>query len=120
VIGGSPELGVVGRQRELAAMEDVLATGETGLRILVVEGEAGIGKTTVWQAAIGQARARGVPVLSCQAVEAEAPLAFASLADLIAPIVDDGLAGLPEPQRLALEVALLRAAPEAPPDRRAI
>src|SRR5581483_4606861 len=45
---------------------------------------------------------------ACRPVEAEAKLAFASLADLVAPVVDGVLPRLPEPQRLALEVALLR------------
>src|SRR5581483_10619030 len=54
------------------------------------------------------ARERGLCVLECRPAQAEAKLAFASLADLLGPVVDDALPGLPEPQRLALEVALLR------------
>jgi predicted ATPase len=111
----------VGRERELAAIERLLVTVEQGPRAIVLEGEPGIGKTTLWQAAFEQAGARDLQVLSCRPVEAEAKLAFASLGDLLAPIADAGLPALPEPQRIALEVALLRAAPTgAPPDRRAV
>ena len=88
---------------------------------LIIEGEPGIGKTTVWEAAFELAAGRDLQVLSCRPVEAEAKLAFAGLADLLAPIVDEGLPALPEPQRIALEVALLRVAPSGPPpDRRAV
>jgi DNA-binding CsgD family transcriptional regulator len=106
---------VVGRQRELAAIERLIEGLSSGPRALVLEGAPGIGKTTVWQRALA---APGVPVLSCRPVEAEAKLAFASLSDLLAPVAD---AELPEPQRHALDVALLRESPRgAPPDRRAV
>src|SRR5262245_47873868 len=112
---------IVGRERELEAAERLLGEAGPGLRALLFEGEPGIGKTTVWEAALGRAAARGLRVLSCRPVEAEAKLAFAALGDLLAPIADSGLAALPGPQRTALEVALLRAAPAgAPPDRRAV
>src|SRR5262245_11370159 len=71
---------VVGRERELAAIERLLAGLATGPRALVLEGAPGIGKTTVWLRALA---APGIPVLSCRPVEAEAKLAFASLADLL-------------------------------------
>jgi DNA-binding CsgD family transcriptional regulator len=112
---------VVGRERELAAIEGLLAASGPGVTALVIEGEPGIGKTTVWEAAFERAAGRDLQVLVCRPVEAEARLAFAALGDLLAPIVDGGLPALPDPQRIALEVALLRAAPSgAPPDRRAV
>src|SRR5438876_8401891 len=112
---------IVGRERELAAIERLLESVERGPRAVVLEGWPGIGKTTVWQAAVEQAAVRDLQVLSCRPVEAEAKLAFASLGDLLAPIADAGLPALPEPQRIALEVALLRVVPTgAPPDRRAV
>lgn len=96
---------VVGRERELAAIDELLASDEPGLRALAIEGEPGIGKTTLWTEATAAA---ALPVISCRAVEAEAKLPYASLADLVAPLFDAGLASLPEPQSRALEVALLR------------
>ena len=52
---------------------------------------------------------------------ADAQLSFAALIDLLDEVPDEELAGLPEPQRRALEVALLRAEPDgAPPEPHAI
>lgn len=102
---------VVGRERELAAVRQLVTPGDPRFHALVVEGEPGIGKTKVWRAGVGWAAAQGLVVLSCRPVEAEAKLAFAALGDLLAPVVDNALDGLPAPQRQALEVAMLRAAP---------
>jgi ATP/maltotriose-dependent transcriptional regulator MalT len=113
----APDL-VIGRERELAAVERLLATDEQELRALVFEGEPGIGKTTLWQAAVAAAPGR---VLSCRPAEAETKLSYASVADLVGRIVDDELPSLPEPQRVAVDVALLRASSGGPPpDRRAV
>jgi len=100
--------GVVGRAGELDSIDRLLAQTDAGWRALVLEGVPGIGKTTVWRVGLERAAERGMTVLACRPVEAEAKLAFASLADLVAPVVDGVLPRLPEPQRLALEVALLR------------
>jgi hypothetical protein len=60
-------------------------------------------------------------VLSCRAAQAESRLSFAGLGDLLAPVDPETFAGLPGPQRRALEVALLRAEAEgAAPDPRTI
>src|SRR2546430_16161923 len=95
-----------------------LADGPAGV---VLEGEPGIGKTTLWQAGVEEARRRGMRVLLCRAVEVEAQMSYASLADLLSGVEDELVRDLPDPQRRALQVALLRAGPEAtPPDQRAI
>jgi DNA-binding CsgD family transcriptional regulator len=75
---------------------------------LLLEGEAGIGKTTLWQAAIEQARARGMHVLSARAAAAESVMAYLSLADLFAAVEAEVLYALPEPQRLAVDRILLQ------------
>ncbi|HST25029.1 MAG TPA: AAA family ATPase [Gaiellaceae bacterium] len=112
---------LVGRESEVEAIDEVLAAGRSGLAALIFEGPAGIGKTAVWQLVFERAAILGRLVLSCRPVEAESKLAFASLADLLDPAVDEALPDLAEPQRLALEVALLRAAPRgAPPDGRSV
>ena len=60
-------------------------------------------------------------VLSARVVEPEAKLAFAALGDLLEPIGDDVLSQLPEPQRCAIAVALLREDPgDRPLDPRAV
>src|SRR5581483_10323788 len=112
---------IVGREAEQAAIERLIDSDAPGLQTIVLEGEPGIGKTTLWQAALGLAAERGVEALTCRPVQAEAKLALASLSDLLSPLVDEGLAELPEPQRLTLEVTLLRTAPHGPPpDARAV
>ncbi len=90
-------------------------------RALVLTGEAGVGKTTLWEAAIEAARSRGMRVLATRASSAEARMSFAALTDLLDGVDLSSLGSLPAPQRHALEVALLRAEPEErPPDPRAI
>ena len=112
---------MVGRDRELAALAAFLAGLETGPGALVLEGEPGIGKTTLWREGVAQAERAGRLVLAARPSEPEKRLAFAGLADLVSPVVDDLLPQLPSPQRHALEVALLRADSEGvPPDQRTI
>ena len=97
---------VVGREDELAAISDFLDAEGLPCAV-VVEGEPGIGKTTVWLAAIEQAEARGLRVLRARPAESESRLAFSSLADLLGPVLQDVLGELPPPQRRALDAALL-------------
>ena len=103
---------VLGRERELQAVASFLDTlGERGPAACVLEGEAGIGKTVLWREGVAHARASAVRVLACAPAAAEAGLSYSALADLLAGIEPGVLAALPAPQRNALEVALLRAAP---------
>ena len=81
----------------------------------MVVGEAGIGKTTLWLAAVEAAQARGYLVLSCRPAEAETAFSFAGLADLIGRVVTDLLPQLPRPQQRALEAALALSESEGPP-----
>ena len=99
---------VIGRDEELAVTRAFLSGLPAGPRALRIEGEAGIGKTAVWLAALDDAAARGYRVLRCAGEESEARLSLVGLADLIGDAAGDGLAALPGPQREALDVALLR------------
>ena len=109
---------LVGRESELGAVDLFLASERPCA--LAISGEPGIGKTTLWQAAVERARAGGARVLVARPTESEARLAFAGLADLLADVPDQLFAGLPEPQRVGLDAALLRAASERPPERRVV
>ena len=100
----SPEL--VGRTGELDLVGDWLAWLETGPASLVVAGEPGIGKTTIWTAAIAAARERGARVLVTRPVQAELPLGYAGLGDLFGDAAETILGALPEPQASALAAAL--------------
>jgi DNA-binding CsgD family transcriptional regulator len=92
-----------------AIREFLAAVGRGSLSGLVLEGEPGIGKTTVWSDAMAQAGALGHRLLVARPAAAESRLAYASLADLLARVDDDVWTRLPPPQRLAAERVLLRA-----------
>lgn len=109
---------VVGREPELASIAAFLAAPEA--RALVVVGDPGIGKTTLWEAGLDAARAQGFRVLATRASEAEARMSHLGLMDLLDGVDEAELAGLPAPQRYALEVALLRTEPTGPPSESAI
>ena len=98
----------IGRETELGVITGYLDRVATGPFALVLSGPAGIGKSTVWNAAIAEARRRGYRTLVTRAVEAEAELAFAGLADLFDTSFDEVAGRLPEAQRHALAVALQR------------
>ena len=100
---------IVGRDAELAAVRECVASTAAGA--LVLSGGPGIGKTTLWEASIAIARKRGTRVLVARPSGAEASLSFAALIDLCDGVDASALAELPAPQRSALEVALLRAEP---------
>lgn len=112
---------VIGRDTELAALEAFLGEQADGPRALILQGEPGIGKTALWEAAISMARERETLVLSSRPAQAEAELSFTALNDLLEDIDEETLGRLPAPQRRALEVALIRSEPgERPPEPRAI
>ncbi|WP_260765052.1 LuxR family transcriptional regulator [Mycobacterium sp. SMC-4] len=102
---------VVDADPPVAGFLDSVAQRPTGL---VIEGEAGIGKSTLWLALLEKARSRGYRVLSARVGEAESVMAFSALADLLADVEPDYLAALPGLQRLALDRVLLRAGVDGP------
>lgn len=104
---------VVARQAEAQAVADFLDLVPHQACALVIEGDPGIGKTTLWLAALDRARARGFRILSCRAAAAESVLAYTALADLLSEVHDALWADLPIPQQQALNVALLRRRGEA-------
>lgn len=96
------------RRVETPAVAALLASASVRPSALVVAGEPGIGKTTLWLAAVDQARERGICVLSARAAQAESVLAYGSLADLLGGFDEAAFVDLPYPQRVALDRALLR------------
>jgi AAA ATPase domain len=98
---------LIGRGEELARVRSFLDGISGGPAALVLEGEAGVGKTNLWFTAVSEAESMKYRVLRAQPVEVETTFSFAALSDLLDPCLDDVLAGLPEPQRHALEAALL-------------
>jgi DNA-binding CsgD family transcriptional regulator len=102
---------VIGRDDELSEIAAFLEGLHDGPATLVISGEAGIGKTILWETGVEDARARFESVLTCRGVEAEASLAFAGLSELLAPVFEDVAASLLPPRRRALEIALLLVEP---------
>jgi len=112
--------GIVGREPELEVLRGFFGAGGSG-RALVLRGEAGIGKTTLWEAGVEVARERGLRALIARPSGTEARLSFGALIDVFEEVDARELVGVPGPQRSALEVALLRAEPAgAPPEPHAI
>lgn len=109
---------MIGREGEAAAVARFLERVPNGPVGLVIEGEPGIGKTTVWLEAVRVASERGFRVLQARPAEAEAELSYAALGDLVGRVFDEVSGDLPPPQRQALEVALLRREADAPADPR--
>jgi predicted ATPase len=101
--GMTPET-LCGRDTEIAVLDEWLRDIGDGGRALLIHGEAGIGKTSILDAAVSAARTRGCGVLAVTGVESEAHLAFAGLHQLLRPVL--GRADeLPPPQRKALLTA---------------
>src|SRR3954451_5326263 len=101
-----------GRQRERVALDGLLRAIRRGeSRTLVIEGEAGVGKSAL----LGYVREhlRDCRVTRAVGVQSEMELAFAGLHQLCAPLLD-GLERLPDPQRDALATAFGLARGDAP------
>src|SRR3984885_3374112 len=91
------------RLPERAALSQLLDTARAGRSsVLVMRGEPGVGKTALLEYAIESAA--GLRLARVAGIESEMELAFASLQQLCAPMLDK-LEGLPDPQREALSVA---------------
>jgi DNA-binding CsgD family transcriptional regulator len=105
---------LAGRQAECAVLDGLVAAVRAGeSRTLVLRGDPGVGKTALLEYLAG--RAESCRVVRAVGVQTEMELAFATLHQLCAPLLD-GLDGLPGPQRAALATAFgLSAGP--PPDR---
>jgi DNA-binding CsgD family transcriptional regulator len=98
---------IVSRQEELAAVRAFVTRADGAPAALVLEGEAGIGKSALWAAGVAAARQRGLRVLSSRPAEAERGFAHAALGDLLEDVLDDVLSALTPPRRRALAAALL-------------
>jgi DNA-binding CsgD family transcriptional regulator len=101
-------LSIVGREADLASLHAFVDQAQVGTGALVLVGEAGIGKSTLWLSGVGHARSQGLRVLFSRPAEAERGLAHVGLGDLFDDVLDEVLPALSPPRRRALEVALLR------------
>jgi DNA-binding CsgD family transcriptional regulator len=113
------EAELTGRDDDLRRVQLFVEAVPSGARALLITGEAGVGKTSLWHAAVERARAAGMQAVSARPAEAETSFAYAALGDLLgsqAAVLDE----LPDLQRRALEVALLVAEHGEEPDQQAV
>jgi len=112
---------LVGREGELAEIGRFLDDVDGRHTALLLQGEPGIGKTSLWAVGTELALARRYRVLRAAPAQIEMSLPYAVLGDLLDPYPETAVATLPAPMRTALEAALLRAeAEQAPADQLAV
>jgi DNA-binding CsgD family transcriptional regulator len=105
---------IIGREAVLARLHGLVDQVPFAGQVLLVTGEAGMGKTVLLADAAGRARSAGMRVLPVTGRESESRLAFAGLHQLLRPVLSSA-AALPGRQAQALMGALgLTAGPVAP------
>ncbi len=98
---------LVGRGADCGTLRDALGSGAAAPVAVLLTGEAGIGKTALWEWATRHCADRGQHVLISRAAAAEAKLPWVGLTDLLRGVPDEVLGLLPEPQRRALQAVAL-------------
>jgi DNA-binding CsgD family transcriptional regulator/tetratricopeptide (TPR) repeat protein len=112
---GEPPARIIGRDAALARVRGLVDPVPQSSQVLLVIGEAGMGKTVLLADAVGRARSAGTRVLSVTGRESESRLAFAGLHQLLRPVLSSA-AGLPDGQAQALLGAFGLAAAAGVPD----
>ncbi len=97
----SENTGLIGRDSELSRLRGLVAPPPPESRVLMLLGDAGMGKTVLLAEAVRQARSAGLRVLQVTGRESEQDLAFAGLHQLLRPVLDR-VADLPSRQAGAL------------------
>src|ERR1700722_5421715 len=100
--------GLIGRDAEGAAVLAGLGAGAPGTRAVLLVGEAGIGKTALWDWAVRACRENGSRGLLSRATAAEARLPWVGLTDLLRSVPGAVVDALPGPQRRALRAVALQ------------
>jgi len=112
---------IASRQAEEQTLVDFLESAPQQPCALIIVGDPGMGKTTLWLDAVSRAGEQGFRVLSSRAAAAESVLAYTALADLLSDVDESIWDHLPAPQREGLDAALLRRRDDAPhTDARAV
>jgi DNA-binding CsgD family transcriptional regulator len=108
--------GLIGRDAELGQLRALVEPAPDQSRVLVVLGEAGMGKTVLLADTVGRAGQAGMGVLSVTGRESESNLTFAGLLQLLRPVAAQ-ISALPERQASALLGALGVTRDPVAPDR---
>src|SRR5919107_2076820 len=107
---------ILGRERELGRLHELVDGVEGRGAALIVRGEPGIGKSTLLAAAARRARAAGMQLLQTSGVQSETQLPFAGLHQLVLPVLAHA-DRLPAPQQTALLAAFGMVEATETPDR---
>jgi DNA-binding CsgD family transcriptional regulator len=94
-----------GREAEVERIGALLDSAREASGGVVIDGQAGIGKTALLEVAVDHARDGEFRIIAARPTRAETPLAFAALTDLLHGV---DFALLPAAQRRVLEIALGR------------
>jgi DNA-binding CsgD family transcriptional regulator len=106
VAGDSTDL--VGRATERLSVLAALGAEGASSAAVILTGEAGIGKTAIWESVVADRRSAGEHVLISRATVAEARLPWVGLADLLRSIPLSVQACLPDVQQRALQTVSLQ------------
>ena len=90
---------IIGRRADLQALGRFVEALPDGGQALLIEGDAGIGKTALRSEALRAARERGFGVLFARSADAETRIAFATVGDLFTPVLQETLPSLVPVQR---------------------
>src|ERR671919_1000110 len=121
MFGGNTAKRLIGRRAERASIARFIQAAQSRPVAMILAGEAGIGKTALWEWGLHAGRERGYRVLAAQASRSEAKLSYSGIDDLLEPVLEESLPAIREPRRRALEIALLRRRPRGhSPDRWAV
>jgi predicted ATPase len=100
---GAPRRGLRGRRSECQALDRLVSGAKAGQsQVLVLRGEAGVGKSALL--ADAAERAADFTVLRGVGIESESELAYAALHQILRPVLDR-IDELPDPQAAALRAA---------------
>ena len=88
---------IIGREAALARLRGLVNPAPQASQVLIVTGEAGMGKTMLLADTVGWARLAGLRVLSVTGRESESRLAFAGLHQLLRPTLPGFPPGRPGP-----------------------
>jgi hypothetical protein len=121
----SANVPLVGRSAEWAKLSEAYADSSTHSSIIILSGEAGIGKTRLAEELVAYARSKGASVVAARCYEGETQLAYEPFVEGVRPMLAQKqdvhwLENVPEPwlseaSRLVPELTLLHPGLPSPP-----
>ncbi len=105
---------MVGRTNELSRLSSLVDRSDEAGTSLLIQGDAGIGKSALLRAAVAEAGRSGYRVLRCTGLQDASPVGFGALHELLHPLLTDHLPALPARQREAIATVFSLADGPAP------